>query len=260
MTLTESYIYFITSLLVLWGTSYLGQRLASKMAIKAGGRSLFFLFASYGVVCHELSHAIIAVIFNHKVKGISFFKPDASSTLGYVNHTYNPNSFYQRLGSFFVGFAPLFMAPVFIYWLSLMLLPNADYFLELVSTAGMQQSTQNLPQFVPYLLNYFVFSVDNHTFVFLLWLFISSSIALSCGPSPADIKNSAHGLIHFVIISLMGVALFGVDIPALVKGGYLLIIGLCVLQALTFTLLFLFIQAVAVVRNFVKKRRLRHTL
>ena len=62
-----------------------------------------------GVPIHEISHAILALIFRHRITKVKLIqKPDPSGLMGYVKHSYNPNSLYQRIGNFFIGIAPLF--------------------------------------------------------------------------------------------------------------------------------------------------------
>ena len=225
-------------LLFIWATSYLGQKIATKSAFKAGGRSLYYLFASFGVVCHESSHALVAIIFGHKVGKVSFFNPDPHSpTLGYVQHSYNPNSHYQLLGSFFIGFAPLFLAPLFIYAMSALLLPNYTRLLQIITFAGNDDLLTNLPVITSSISVYFTYVLTNNPLMGLLWLFVSSSIALSCGPSPADIKNARKGLLHFLAVLFLVTFLLGGEIPLVIKGGYILILGLCLLQVSFFLVL-----------------------
>src|SRR3989338_7062997 len=62
-----------------------------------------------GTPIHELGHALVARLFRHRVNKISLFQPNQSTgNLGSVDHSFNPKSFYQRMGNFFIGAAPLF--------------------------------------------------------------------------------------------------------------------------------------------------------
>jgi len=63
--------------------------------------------AMVGTPVHELSHALVAVLFGMKVRKIRLYAPDPeSNTLGYVNYAYNPFSFVHRVGMTLVGLAP----------------------------------------------------------------------------------------------------------------------------------------------------------
>ena len=66
---------------------------------------LFFLLLSPGVVAHELSHALMALMMGGKVKSITFFWPRKEGNryiLGSVTHSSTGS-----LGDFLVGIAPL---------------------------------------------------------------------------------------------------------------------------------------------------------
>ena len=71
----------------------------------------YCILGGVGVTFHELSHLITAVLFRHKINEVRLFRPregKADGTLGYVNHSWNNNSLYQKIGNFFIGTSPMF--------------------------------------------------------------------------------------------------------------------------------------------------------
>ncbi|OSX96169.1 hypothetical protein S3E15_02648 [Bacillus mycoides] len=75
---------------------------------RAFGRKGFLLTAWIGVPVHELGHAIMCLLFRHKIVATQFFPTDTSQgALGYVQHQYNQKSVYQRIGNFFIGIGPI---------------------------------------------------------------------------------------------------------------------------------------------------------
>ena len=73
---------------------------------KAFGWGGIILTGCIGTILHELSHLIMCLIFRHKVKQVKLFRPIQSKkdgVLGYVNHSFNPSSTYQKVGNFFIS-------------------------------------------------------------------------------------------------------------------------------------------------------------
>ena len=61
-----------------------------------------------GTPVHELSHALMCLVFQHKIEDMALFQPDrANGRLGYVVHSYQRGNWYQEIGNFFIGIAPL---------------------------------------------------------------------------------------------------------------------------------------------------------
>ncbi len=59
----------------------------------------FLLTAWIGVPIHELGHAIMCVLFRHKIVATQFFPTDTSQgALGYVQHQYNQKVCINGLG------------------------------------------------------------------------------------------------------------------------------------------------------------------
>lgn len=73
---------------------------------KVGGKWLLYAYALPGVVLHEASHAVVALLVGHKVEKVALFSPDDSGTLGYVVHAY-PVGVISDLRNVLIGFAPL---------------------------------------------------------------------------------------------------------------------------------------------------------
>jgi hypothetical protein len=66
------------------------------------GMNAIMITGVIGVPIHELSHAILALVFRHDIRRIKLFqKPDSNGVMGYVDHSYNPNSLYQQIGNFY---------------------------------------------------------------------------------------------------------------------------------------------------------------
>ncbi|MBI9075185.1 MAG: M50 family metallopeptidase [Desulfatibacillum sp.] len=83
------------------------------------------LFGWLGICIHELGHAIMCVIFGHRVETLRLFAPDASTrTLGYVKHSFNPHNPYQVIGNFFIALGPIILGTAVIWLAARYLLPR----------------------------------------------------------------------------------------------------------------------------------------
>lgn len=89
------------------------------------GRTVCILTGLVGTPVHEGAHALACLIFGHRIHEIRLFSinPD-DGVLGYVRHSCNPKSFYQRLGNFFIGTAPVVVISLLWALISYLLLPD----------------------------------------------------------------------------------------------------------------------------------------
>lgn len=179
---------------------YCTDTLRNRISLKVG--SCFFIyFTCVGTVVHELSHALMCIIFNHKINKISLFSPQADGVLGFVEHSYDRQNLYQRIGCFFIGVAPLVGGIVSIYFLSLLLLPeNICY-----------KFSQGYNPFLLFELicdPSFYLNIKSY-----IWLYLMFSIMLHTTLSPADLEGSKVGLMSLIAVLLM-VSLVGSFIPS----------------------------------------------
>lgn len=73
------------------------------------GRGIVLVTASLGTPVHELGHALMCLIFGHKITDIALWQPSApNGQLGYVTHTYRKRNLYHILGNLFIGLGPIF--------------------------------------------------------------------------------------------------------------------------------------------------------
>lgn len=82
-----------------------------------GGRLYLGLFGWLAVTVHEIGHAVMCLVFFHKIEEMKLFSMDPEGgTLGYVRHSYNPNNIYQVIGNFFIALGPIILGSAVIYF------------------------------------------------------------------------------------------------------------------------------------------------
>lgn len=181
------------------------------------GRGTVLATGIIGTPVHELSHALFALLFGHRIIAIKLFqRPDQDGIMGYVNHSFNKRNMYQRVGNFFIGIAPILGGVLVIMVLMFFLIPDtfAGYLNILASSldaqafrdlsiAGMASTYWNLVQTI--------FSVENFQQAsFYLFLFLAICISSHMSLSFADIKGSFDGLV-FIFLILLLLNVFNLD-------------------------------------------------
>ncbi|AFS01214.1 hypothetical protein [Lentilactobacillus buchneri] len=172
------FIYLLSS--INHGTK---QRIANQFGI--GGQ---IGFGFLGIIIHEASHLLVALIFGHHIDQFRLLRvPSADNdTLGYVHHTWNKRNLYQNMGNLFIG-----VAPIFGCCLSVLLL--AKYFVPEVYQSLMTTAEQPLSQLVVVLPTFNWLSMG-------LFLIIAANICIGgFDLSPADFENSKQGFWQAVI-------------------------------------------------------------
>jgi hypothetical protein len=168
------------------------------------------LFGWLGTIMHELGHAVFCLIFRHKITTLKLFDPDPETgTLGYVEHTYDSSSLYQRVGNFFIGIGPILLGTALIYlFLFLLMGLNPLKFVADVSITSPNIYSWNvLTQILQILwtsstsLLSEVFTWHNlSTWQLYVFIYLAFTIGSSITLSPSDIKGSLKGLSVILIL------------------------------------------------------------
>ncbi|XJZ27793.1 hypothetical protein ACF5W4_02815 [Bacillota bacterium Lsc_1132] len=184
------------------------EKLSNTLLVRAFGLKGLLLTAWLGTPIHELGHLLMCFLWGHRVTRVKLLRLNSpDGVLGYVEHEYNRNSIYQRIGNFFIGLGPLFSGITALLLGMYLLVPQ--------SFAAFQTQIQQRPVLEKLDLNGFsilekavtvigksFFTIDN-----LLqpsfWLFLLFAISISShmALSREDIHNSANGLttIFFIL-------------------------------------------------------------
>jgi hypothetical protein len=181
--------------------------------IKTIGDKLDIIITGWiGTPVHELGHAIFCILFCHRIIEIRFYSPDLSNgTLGYVKHTYNSKSHYQKIGNFFIGIGPILFGSFILYVLLYFLMPG----ITVLCTKIEQQSLDFIHSgYWNDLWNTFrisiasilggIFDIQNiSNWRFWIFIYLSFCIFSHMELSPLDIKGARNGLISIVLTVLI---------------------------------------------------------
>ena len=194
---------------------------------KIVGDNAYKILIATGVIgtpIHELSHALMCVVFGHKIVEMKLFKPDSDGTLGYVKHSYNPKNLYHQIGNFFIGIAPILGGSGVLFLLMFLLVPGvfsdvSDQlkFMSLLSFNLFEASTYSasLQLFGDIVKEIFHYT---NTGNFLWWIFIILSVMIASHMelSTADIKGGLVGLGFLAALLLVvDIILYFVSLSAL---------------------------------------------
>ena len=149
------------------------------LSVQLGGFWAQILGGGLGIILHELSHLLVAVLFGHRITKVALLRiPDrqdpTDQSLGYVNHAWNPHSLYQQAGNVFIGLAPVLICPIVMLLTTKWLVPVSYATLLGDLTSGASDPLGRV----------------------VVWLLLMINIAIGgFDVSPADLTNARTGLV-----------------------------------------------------------------
>jgi len=234
---------------------YVLARFTRNTFVRSAGIKADVIFTGWlGTPVHELGHALFCIIFRHRIDDIKLYNPNPEDgSLGYVNHSFDPGSAYQRIGNFFISAGPIILGSIVLYAAVYYLLPNKNVILNIINLKSTAlTSLDGLPaQFEIFYtagINTLqaLFTISNmQTWTFWLFLYIALCVSSHMELSPSDLKGlwSGLGTIIIVLFVINSAALiFGYNITKYIMtaNGYLgLFSGLFIFAAVLSTLFFL---------------------
>lgn len=195
---------------------------------KSVGRKTDIILTGWiGTPVHELGHAIFCIIFGHKIQDIKLYTPNpVNGIIGYVNHTYNPKSTYQKIGNFFIGVGPIIFGAIIIYVALYYLAPNKNEILSNIeakspilmdSVKGDYTGTLGEIWAIAKLTLSSLFNTNNLSdYLFWIFLYIAVCISSHMKLSPSDIKGATGGLISlFILCLIINLVILGLEVTGI---------------------------------------------
>lgn len=186
--------------------------IAEKACRVIGRNTFLMLFGWLGTFVHEGGHVLFCLLFGHRIIAVKWFDLTCQDgSLGYVRHSCDRNSLYQRIGLFFIGIGPILLGTVVIYYASRYLLgPEVFASIRHNADSAMQVSKHSFAALAESIghncLTIFsvIFTRDNlANWKFYVFLYLTFSVGSSITLSPQDIKGALSGFLTLTGVLLV---------------------------------------------------------
>ena len=185
---------------------WLELTLQKRLAERFGWRSVLWT-GWLGTPIHELSHVLMCVVFRHRVDQVSLFEPDPNAgRLGFVRHSWRKGNWFEELGNFFIGIAPLIGGSAVLILLFWMFYPESMSHVPAEPTSDWILIQKLLSE---------VFRPEN-LLSLRLWIFVYLVLCVGShmAPSWSDYQGATRGLFLLAVIfvvAIVALSLFQVD-------------------------------------------------
>ena len=223
------------------------NRYSKKMLVASLGPSAQIYLGGLGVIIHESSHLLTALLFAHHIESFKLlvmsWNLDKSSSLGVVNHSWNPKSIYQSLGNTWIAIAPILGCTLALIALTRFLLPtfyaNSLNLSQTLSTTALNQNNNQIGfLFFNYLHSLLPTNISLGNFgMFIIWCLLSFNITVGgFDLSDSDLRGAigaAGQLYLFLAIVLFILVYLGLS-TYVVYWMYRIFIWVCLVMAISF--------------------------
>lgn len=197
------WVFFAVVTVVIMLHHFLTRVFANKIFRCSLSKSLFYVSAAVGTPIHEASHALMALLFGHKIHKICWFQLGKDGRLGYVEHNWNRRSLYQSVGCVFIALAPLVSAfaaiTVLYHYMDMPSLPRFELNVDVANVYTVSMAALTYCFEAGKTLIHHAMTSQRAG----LSLLAASLICFHCIPSKADFSNALKGAV--VVIALITV-------------------------------------------------------
>lgn len=192
-------VLVLVPLIIVLGLTFINRNSKIRLANRYGARAVVWL-GGLGVIIHELSHLLTALLFGHRINSFRLLITNISDNggaLGYVNHSWNKDNYYQFIGNALIGTAPVYGCTAVIILLTKYLVPAIYWW-------GLQalEKLMDFPLVTPIPIN----ATLNWGAV-IVWALLSINITIGgFDLSNADLKSTVPAVATLYI--LVGMVLF----------------------------------------------------
>ena len=206
---------------------FLERLIQMRLASRFGWKSVLWT-GWLGTPIHELSHAILCKVFRHKILEMELFEPDIrSGRLGFVRHSWNTGNWFEEVGNFFIGLAPLVGGSMALGGLLWFFYPDAVSNMIASSGFGSGEETAQQASFASLIFG----SVKSllrdllspsHLFSWQFWLFtyLVLCVGSHMAPSRSDYDGASRGvsMVLFAVVGcLLLISLLGFETDRVVE-------------------------------------------
>ncbi len=196
---------FISALTLFTLVNFTSKAVENKTISILGKRTYIFIFGWLGTASHELGHLIFCLLFRHKVKEVKLFSLNSKNEqMGFVTHSFDKNSLFQRTGNLFIGIGPILLGSTIIIILShfLVNIPFSffeeciDKFNRCITSSFSSQSVEDMKNVI---IN--SCKLIKHTtplWKLSLFIYLSLCIGSSMNLSRSDLKGIFPGIIFLL--------------------------------------------------------------
>ena len=185
------------------------HKIMSLLMGRGFGRGLILTTSIIGTPIHELGHAIMCLVFFHKIDRMVLWQPSSKDgTLGFVTHRYHPKNPYHRLGNIFIGLGPIFSGLGVMTLCMLICFPETLQSYTVAAETLVSDQAGFLPllkegaQMLPDLITEWS---DGAVPLWgrIIGVIVMLAVSLHISLSPADIRGSLDGIPVYLVLTLL---------------------------------------------------------
>ena len=204
------------------------------------GEKSWIALAAPGTIIHETGHAFFCLLFRHRILEMKLFAPAPDGTMGMVSHSWDPKSYYQKAGNFFIGTGPVFTGTLAIVLVTVLLLPEVWDELESPGVYTISDLGAGLISVTCALLRPLFSTATWIKWQSWVWLVLILLIGSHITLSKEDFKNTASGIFIIpVAVFVFNLAVIWYTNPAQLLLQHCSGLLICILSILLFIIIIL---------------------